>query len=132
MKQALWQSLVAIAVGYPLLPQQAAKAGWIQDGIDAYQRSQQQIPDYYVRPGAAPLNPIDRNGFGYINNLGGGTDDSGNYRQPVPTRRAVGVDLPDGSYEAPANWDENLGIRYRVQGGAIVNQGYQFYPRGRR
>jgi hypothetical protein len=134
----VWRSLLAlaclrgacIAILYTAFLPQAAHAGWIRDGIDAYQRATQ--PTSYPRRDATPLNPIGRTGFGYINDQGGGTDEIGNYRHPVSTRDAFGVDLAPGTYEAPATWDEHLGIRYQVQDGAIVNQQYQFYPQGRR
>lgn len=130
----IWRSLLAIAFIPAFIPT-AAHAQWLRQGMEAWQRATRPAPNYdrYAAPGdAAPLNPIGRDGFEYINQMGGGQDELGIYNQPVPARNAFGTDLAPGTYEAPATWDENLGIRYRVQGGAITQQGYQFYPEGRR
>lgn len=131
MNQLFFRSLVAIDVLAVLFIPQSAQAGWVRQAIEAYQNSQQRTPSYIVRPNSAtPLNSIDRSGYGYVHQLGGGVDDAGNYNTPVPTNRAFGVDLPDGTYEAPASWDENLGIQYGVQGGQIRTETYRFHRRG--
>jgi hypothetical protein len=71
------------------------------------------------------LHPIDRNGFGYINELGGGVDDSGYYARPVPTQDAFGAQLQDGTYAAPMNWgDQGTQVLYDVKDGQIVRQDY--------
>lgn len=129
----VWRSLLAIAFIPAFIPT-AAHAQWLRQGIETWRRATQPAPNYdrYAAPGdAAPLNPIGRNGFGYINQMGSGQDELGYYRQPVPVRSAFGTDLSTGTYEAPATWDETVGIRYRVENGAIVQQNYQFYPQGR-
>jgi len=135
MNQMLWRctlrvgkpTLLAIAaVQTILIP--VAQAGWIRDAQDAWKRSQQPPAP---TDNTIHMQPITRDGFGYINQLGGGQNSEGDYNQPVRTRDAFGSNLPDGVYSAPAQWDSNVHIRYEVRDGSIWNQDYQFNRRGR-
>lgn len=126
MNQTIGRSLAAIACVYAVLIPQAANAGWLGDRI------QERVDDWNNSPSNVPtpqsdtqLNPINRDGFGYIDQLGNSTDENGNYRQPVRTEDAFGSKLKDGVYVAPTTWDVDLGIQYEVQDGEITNQRYR-------
>lgn len=70
------------------------------------------------------LNPITRQGFAWINDLGGGVDDRGFYRRPVNVRAAFGIDLPNGWHRAPWAWDPENAFLFYVENGWIIRQDY--------
>lgn len=138
MDWKLFRSLLASGLTVFVFLPSAAHAGWIRDGVRAFQgqmrayRNSQQVhrdPSEPYGRGNRMLPALDRNGFGYINDLGGGTDENGTFRRPIPSDRAYGVQLEDGYYEAPLRFDDQ-GTRalYGVQGGQIIRQNYQFNP----
>lgn len=73
------------------------------------------------------LAPISREGFAWINDLGGGVDERGYYRRPVNVRQAFGIDLPNGWHKAPMAWDDRgNALLFYVQNGWITMQ--EFAP----
>lgn len=77
---------------------------------------------YYHR-----LNPINQDGFVWIDSLGGGQDEWGYYRYPVRSGDAFGVILRDGWHEAQMlGTNGNVSILYYVQGGYIIRQDYDW------
>lgn len=76
------------------------------------------------------LAPITRQGFGYVNQLGGGVDENGYYRRPVPAQDAFGTPLTDGWHEAPMQWsDQDSSVLYEVRNGNIIRQDYRLQRR---
>jgi hypothetical protein len=124
---------VAIAVAATAKPAQADPGDWFRrEVVDPMFRMGE--PEYIITPSSkpqyAPLQPIDRRGFSYIDEMGNGVDSDGYYQTPVPVDRAFGVQLRDGIYEAPMRWEgddpQHGVIRYEVQGGYIIRQRYGF------
>lgn len=110
--------LLAIVSLVIFLATQDAKAQWWNPFPQQPQQTE-RIYDHY-RGG------IDREGFAYINSLGGGQDENGYYRQPVTVQQAWGSDVPDGRYGYRAQWDQQIHILYDVRNGEIVRQDYHF------
>lgn len=134
-KQLLVTSVAIATTTATATPAHADPVQWIRrEVIDPMfsirQPQRQQSTIIRVRPQYTPLQPVTRQGFGYVHDLGGGVDEEGYYRRPIPSDRAFGVQLHDGVYEAPMQWegdDPNGGrIRYEVQGGQIIRQRYGF------
>jgi hypothetical protein len=84
------------------------------------QQQQTSAPYQYFRGG------IDRQGFGYINQMGRGQDTNGYYQQPVSVQEAWGGSVPDGVHGYRARWDDQIHILYDVQNGRIIRQDYHF------
>ena len=61
--------------------------------VPVFQRTGQAIAQTWDNGYIAQhqLKPIDQAGFGYVDYLGGGVDEYGNYRQAVPAEEAFGV-----------------------------------------
>jgi hypothetical protein len=79
-------------------------------------------------------NPMTRSGLNYLNQLGGGIDDGGYYRNPINSREAFGVPLNDGTWEFPMEWEHQTHNRTRsitldVQNGYIRRQDYRLFNR---
>lgn len=73
------------------------------------------------------LNPISREGFFWVNHLGGGMNQHGYYRNPVSTVDAFGGTLPNGWNYAPMAWDDQgTAALYFVQGGYIIQQDFKW------
>lgn len=71
------------------------------------------------------LNPITREGFHWVNYLGGGVDQGGFYLHPVRTTDAFSGELPNGWNIAPMAWDyQGNAVLYFVQNGYITRQDY--------
>jgi hypothetical protein len=115
-----WFSLALIAmVGAIVLPVIQRGTAAIAQTFNSDSRS----PQLYQQQ----LNPITRDGFNYIRQLGGRQDAAGNYERPVPSNQAFGAQLQDGWHQAPMNWDDQgSSVLYRVQNGAIVQQDYRW------
>lgn len=82
----------------------------------------QSFTDRYGQ--AKDLNPVTRQGFAWINELGGGVDENGFYRRPVRVRDAFGIELPNGWRRAPWAWDLDNAFLFYVEGGYITRQDY--------
>lgn len=73
---------------------------------------------------AKDLLPITRQGFAWINQLGGGVDERGFYRRPVRVTEAFGIELPNGWHRAPWAWDTENAFLFYVDRGYITRQDY--------
>jgi hypothetical protein len=71
------------------------------------------------------LNPISRQGFAWINELSGGIDANGYYKNPVSVQSAFGIDLPNGWHRAPMAWDDQgNALLFYVENGYIIRQDF--------
>lgn len=71
------------------------------------------------------LSPISRQGFAWINQLGGGIDEQGFYRNPVSVRAAFNIDLPNGWHRAPMAWDDQgNALLFYVENNYIIRQDF--------
>jgi len=74
------------------------------------------------------LNPITREGFYWVNYLGGDVDEYGFYQQPVRTTDAFSGELPNGWNRAPMAWDDQgNAVLYYVHNGYIMRQDYDVF-----
>lgn len=74
------------------------------------------------------LNPITRQGLAWINELSGGIDANGVYKNPVSVQAAFGIDLPNGWHRAPMAWDDQgNALLFLVENGYITRQGFDTF-----
>ena len=80
-----------------------------------------------AEPNNYPGDPISRDIFGALYQLGGGVDSQGYFQKPISTQYVYGQRIDNGTITHPAEWSPNdLGFKYYVEDGEITGMEFVY------